>query len=373
MVFLGLVFLLGVLVASFAALLIAPLVWRKAQHFAWREFEAAIPTTSNEARAQVDAARARAAMTVRRQEIQATETLERATRERAAAGRIAVENADLRTQARNLERRIDELEEELAALRELLASRENENERLSGSLQETRDDLAERVGEIAALEERLRELAGYAEERKMTVIALEAKLEQASDELRTSERRIHELQDGTERLRSEAAGLDANFKREKSHTGHLGEKLERLAGLVADGEEEIARLRHRLAERDGEPAAADTDAPSVPSAGRRLRSALARDLRTSLDSAEEQAIRERIGDIAARVIRLTALAEGPSSPLSEMMAEGDGTAQPGQPPSLAERVRLLAERDRQKLPPPGFRRGTDHADETAGIGDGDQR
>ncbi|HET7409455.1 MAG TPA: hypothetical protein VFJ13_04585, partial [Paracoccaceae bacterium] len=88
----GLIFLLGVLTATFVALLVSPLVWRKAQRLARRDFEATIPTTSNEIRAGLDRVRAEAAMIARRQEMEANEIRDRAALERAEAGRIAAQN-----------------------------------------------------------------------------------------------------------------------------------------------------------------------------------------------------------------------------------------------------------------------------------------
>ncbi|MGN6470538.1 MAG: hypothetical protein ACTHLC_13250 [Rhizobiaceae bacterium] len=53
-------------------------------------------------------------------------------------------------------------------------------------------------------------------------------------------------------------------------------------------------------------------------------------------------MREQISNLAAEMVALTALIEGPDSPIDKALAEPE-TALPGAPPSLAERVRALRE------------------------------
>ncbi|MET0258665.1 MAG: hypothetical protein ABW179_08790, partial [Methylobacterium sp.] len=88
MVATALVFALGALVASLVALLLVPLLWRKAQRLARRDFEATIPASVREIRGEIDAVRAAAAFEMRRTEIRAAETREAGMRERAEAGRV---------------------------------------------------------------------------------------------------------------------------------------------------------------------------------------------------------------------------------------------------------------------------------------------
>ncbi|SKA14177.1 hypothetical protein [Consotaella salsifontis] len=354
MLALALLFLLGFFVATLAGLLLAPILWRKAQFFAWRDFEASVPTTSNEIRGQMDFVRAEAAASVRRQEIAAEETAERAARERAEAGRVIIENADLRIQGRALERRIAELNEEIASLRSDVASQAEENERLASALDSTRSDLASRTDDLAILDKRFRDLADIAEERKVAIVALETKQERSADSLRSAEKRIRELEESGQRAKADAASLEASLKREKTHAASLAEKLERQLSLIADRDEEIERLRSDI--NPGVEGSFRHQANELTTRSRSLRDAVQRS--EANGTLDEEAIRDRIGDIAARVIRLTALAEGPASPLSPMVGDS-ADAVPERDasgaPSLAERVRTLAERDRQKLPPPGYR------------------
>lgn len=84
----ALIFILGALVATLGALLMVPLVWRKAQSLAWREAEASLPMSLPEIRAEADKVRAEAAMRIRQQEILAETAREEARVARAQAGRL---------------------------------------------------------------------------------------------------------------------------------------------------------------------------------------------------------------------------------------------------------------------------------------------
>ena len=87
----GLIFLFGFLAAALIALLVSPIVWRRAKRLARREFEATIPVSANEIRASYDHVRAQAAMESRRREMEAHAVREKAALERAR--KAAAKNA----------------------------------------------------------------------------------------------------------------------------------------------------------------------------------------------------------------------------------------------------------------------------------------
>lgn len=339
----GLIFLFGVLVATLIALLLAPLVWRKAQRLARRDFDATIPTTANEVRAQLDHARAEAAMTARRQEILAAEAMEKAARERAEAGRIAAQNFEL-------QRRVTALVEDLAARNaELGQSREDHSsmqtvsEQMRADLQSTRRDLELRIEEMDALASRFRDVTDIAEERKIRNIALETKLEDLADELRNGERRLREAQQEAERLRADKASLERRAEGQKAAVAVLDQKVTELTARLADRDEQLARFA-------GSGGTSGSDGKTVQPLHSRWGAAPGEP--EAALAAEEDDIRERISDIAARVIRMTAIAEGPDSPIARLL-EGQGSEAAAEAdaatakhvPSLAERVRLLMEAD----------------------------
>ncbi len=90
----ALVFALGALVASFVALIFAPLLWSNAQRLARREFQATIPATVREMRGELDAVRAKAAFEIRRDAMRQRAVQDAAVRERAEAGRAILENGE---------------------------------------------------------------------------------------------------------------------------------------------------------------------------------------------------------------------------------------------------------------------------------------
>ncbi|WP_185983281.1 hypothetical protein [Aureimonas mangrovi] len=139
----GLVFALGALVATLVALLFVPILWRNAQRLARRDIAATMPATMNEIRAEVDRARAEAAVAIRRSEMASKRAAERAIAERAEVGRqvravadmtverdrALAENDSLRTDIVDLEAVMREIDDERARL-------ETENELLRRKLVE---------------------------------------------------------------------------------------------------------------------------------------------------------------------------------------------------------------------------------------------
>lgn len=381
----GLTFLFGFLSAVLFALLLAPLAMGRARRLARREFEASIPVTANEIRASFDHVRAEAALTSRRREMDALAMRDKAALERAEAGRVARDNAELKRRNRELEEVIAARDAELKELVETLDAREADYGRLESELRETTHDLDLRTEEMDALAARFRELTQIADERRMTIVALESKAERLSDDLRQAERQDRERQATIERLRSEAAALESRLQKEKSTARKLDDRVSRLTAELADRDEKIARLAEVVEASLNEPAllsdvkamptrvaaaapvpavdsseaetADDTgiDAPepapavSTASVGERVREALNLPEHPLDDpDLDEARLRQRINDIAARVIHLTASVEGRDSPIDRIL-----DADPQQPDgdndddrqTLAQRARRLRDKD----------------------------
>ncbi|WP_060567687.1 hypothetical protein [Aurantimonas manganoxydans] len=362
----GLIFLFGFLAAALIALLVSPIVWRRAKRLARREFEATIPVSANEIRASYDHVRAQAAMESRRREMEAHAVREKAALERAEAGRVAVENADLRGRNRVLTETVAQNVADLKELSAALEAREQDYRKLEEELRETIHDLDLRTEEMNALSDRFRDLTGIAEDRKLSIVSLETRLEEAQDEVRSQERIGRERDNAIDRLRSQVGSLDASLQKEKATARKLEEKIIRLTARLADQDE---RLSLHAGGRDSLDDAADTVLPQatrshdtspddidrasvVAAAAPVSAEAVRRQLEEHLDlpahplgeDDDEEALRERISDIAARVIHLTGKAEGPDSVIERILAADDsgqtGTAESGRP-TLAGRVRRL--------------------------------
>ncbi|NDV88592.1 hypothetical protein GTW51_17970 [Aurantimonas aggregata] len=370
----GLTFLFGFLSAILIALLLTPLAMGRARRLARREFEAAIPVSANEIRASFDHVRAEAALMSRRREMDALAMRDKAALERAEAGRVARENADLKRQNRELEAVIEARDLELRELTETFEAHRADYGRLESELRETGHDLDLRIEEMDALAARFRELTQIADERQIAIVALESKSERLADELRQADRQDREREATIERLRSEAGTLEARFQKKKATARKLDDRVSRLTAELADRDDKIARLAAVVEEGLDEPALlADVKAPTVVSAagadpaadapieayepepvtatatatvGERVRDAL--DLPAHpLDEADldEARLRQRISDIAARVIHLTASVEGRGSPIDRILDADPQKDGGDERPTLAQRARRLRKDD----------------------------
>ncbi|BDA83255.1 hypothetical protein Sa4125_07970 [Aureimonas sp. SA4125] len=363
----GLTFLLGVLVAALVVLLLAPIVWRKAQSLARRDYEATIPASANEIRAEFDSVRAAAALSVRQQEIRLAEAREKTVRAQAQLGRSTVENVEILKRNRSLLEIAEDRAMEIARLTTTLAARDDENQSLTRTLAATRREAEMSGQELSALASRFEALGEIAEERKIQLVAAEAKVDRLSDAQRVGERLAREQQATIERLRTEAAGFEHTIARDKATLAQLNERIAALLTGIAERDTEIARL----ADRQAVPAAAPSKSPraaetvptdtvalpsgpqsspssperlaEVQTASQRLRAALVKNADSASPETSQAEIRDRISDIAARVIRMTSVADDPNAALGLGAAGSASTpAGDGRAPSLAERVRRLA-------------------------------
>lgn len=296
----ALVFALGALVATLVALLVMPLLWRNAQRLARREFEATIPTGVKELRAEADAARAEAAFAVSREAIRGRQAGERAAAERAEAGRTILENGRLAAALAASQAEKVPLETEIATARDRIAELLADRDRLTEQRQSLLGELEKRMVENAALAERRAALAAERDALRQRLAASEP---------------------------GPAAPTPASLP------------------LVS-------------APIPAPPPAAPADPISIPtpvvpaepavapaetqSGSHRLRAAIrARSNATGRDASENADLRERISDIAARVIQSEVVARGPRSTLARLFEGQAGAAAPGAPPTLADRVRTL--------------------------------
>ncbi|KQT88163.1 hypothetical protein [Aurantimonas sp. Leaf443] len=308
----GLIFLLGFCVALIAALIAAPLVVRRAKRLARREFDATLPATAREIRASLDQVRAEAALEVRRREVAAMEMRERAALERADAGRIARENALLRSQ-----------------------------ERLSGEAIRMRD-------------EAFADLARRHEERGAEIAELQSLVAQADRAIEQLTLEVAALSQGRVVEIVELGDEDGETARESLGDADEGRSRAPKALPVP------VALRAPEAEPAAEPRRApDSDEAPAPEAADPIAAALgyrAGDEPLSL-AQDDASLRESVSDMAARMLAL-ASREGPASErIREILAsapqtpEADGAG--GR--SLADRARDHAgaqagERQPERLP-----------------------
>jgi predicted nucleic acid-binding Zn-ribbon protein len=391
----------GFLSALLLALLVAPSFWRRATRLTERRIQATLPLTMNEIQAEKDALRAEFAMATRRLEMKVKEL-----KDRVASQMVEIERGrqQLQQTTEERDRLLEEggaLGTKNAELEAALKASSDQLETISRKLDEITAQVEGKDAEISRLDMAATDANLEVSNRQIELVARETEIAKLKGDLtRLREQR----RESEEKLRQ--TGIDNKsgreaLKAERARANELERRLERALATVADREEalerrerELARLRENsdkpadtaetapvpetgnigeaaagrsaLSPENGEVPAATAALPERQEALARLAAerkrleerltTLTREnrrLRTASLSAPEpapaaaprpgeMALREQIGNLAAEMVALTALIEGPDSPIDKALAAPEA-ALPGGPPSLAERVRALRE------------------------------
>lgn len=403
-----LLFSLGFLCAAFLALMIAPAIWRRAVLLTRKRIEASVPLTLNEIQADKDRMRAEFAMSTRRLEMSVKNFREKAAAQVAEINRNRQELKHL-SEARDVKAlALSQLETQAAALRKELAQREQQLDQVSERLAEAEQTLEARAGEIDRLSQLNDELSVASSNRQIELVSRDTQIEKLSTDVdslraarRENEKQMRQLE-ADEKSARRALGAETKKLKEAE------KKIERLMASLSDREDklerrdkELARLR---AEQKSIRAEVDAVTQEITEAGKekveleaRLaemtlqmtnllsqvndgtvekavegltedRSRIATELkalkgenealrenvsmleRSKTDDWDDQKrenaiLREQINDLAAEVVAMTAMLEGPASPIGEILRQpasanaalgGDGDVT-----SLASRVRAL--------------------------------
>lgn len=308
-------FSLGFLCAGFIALLLAPAVQRRAERLTRRRIEATVPLTLNEIQADKDRMRAEFAMTVRRLEMSANSYREQATAQTIEINRKREELRALTVEHANRERALSEIEAQASELRTKLERREEELKGLSEKLAQAESRLADAEGQ---LKERTRELEAL--RHAHDEVTLEASSRQIEIVGRESE--IENLTGTITELKAGRAEAEQRLKQV------IAENLGSLEALAAEKERastlevEVERLKTAISA--GEGAASGT----------------------SEERLENALLRERMLDLAAQVVSMTARLDGPDSPIGQILTRtGESTVPANEPgekmTSLADRIKAL--------------------------------
>ncbi len=305
----ALVFALGALVASFVALVFAPILWSNAQRLARREFEATIPASVREMRGEIDAVRARAAFEMRQEALRQRAAQETAVRERAEAGRAVLENGQLLARQAELERQIADSAGRTAFLEEQVRLLTAERDGLLATRQDLGTRLDRREQELAGLTARYQALSQSFDEQRFRLAKAEA--------------RIAEL----------SATQRAPTASETSATPPVAA----IAAATPSRPEPASTAAVEQPTKAVEPLAPATGNSRLRAAIARTNADAGKPISSGADHAE---IRERISDIAARVIFENIKVEGENSPVARLIANAPPPSETGEP-LLADRVRQL--------------------------------
>lgn len=378
-------FILGFLCAGFITLLVAPAVLRRAVNLTRKRVEGSLPLTLDEIQADKDSIRAEAAMAIRRLEMNGE-----AARDRAAVQMIEIDRR---------REEIKGLTEDRNSKGAAIAGLEAQLETMTGSLQQRGEELqklserqAELEGGKAALEQELAQLGRLYEEasfasssRQIQLVARESEIETLSSEILHVKAQRKDADARAQEMALETRQARETLKVEKKRAEDLDRKLARLMSTLADREEKLERLERNSAQPEkssgrasvaGQAVAAmlggeaglqpdpdDAAAPENAAAGQDLAARLAADRKRleqrltalarenrklkaenapgSKEAADQKArLRDQMSELAAEVVNLTALLEGPGSPIPTVLGHADGEKH-GEAPSLADRIRAL--------------------------------
>jgi chromosome segregation ATPase len=404
---------LGFLAASLLALLTIPLIHARAVRLTIRRLEAATPLSMAEIQADKDQLRAEFAMSTRRLEISVEQLKAKTTSQLAELGkktdainRLKRELGEQTTSIFAVEARDQALREQMPAAEEELAAKTN-------ALYAAERALADKQGQLSRLTSDVGG-RGIAGDNQGEIISLRTQVEKLKSQIAELEGQVREAEKRLPQGQRDAVGATTELAAERGQGVRVGDRIallehqlsaqvaeaenlsERVRDLQAQLAQEVERVTEREHERDRlrleltavrqteadlrqqlattdrrQSVATDTLAAekvlleSQLDRAREERAQLQRELATMTGSAEatwaaervENAVlRERINDVAAEVVRLTSVLEGPGSPIETILAQDASRQQlNGAPPaglsgegeqkgSLADRIRALQTR-----------------------------
>lgn len=400
-------FTLGFLTSGFLALMVAPAVWRRAVSLTRRRLEASLPLSANEIQADKDRLRAEFAMSTRRLEMSVKSFREKATAQIIEINRNREELARLAEERIQRDKAILELEAKAGDLRVELHSREDQLQRLSSRLTEADRVLEERARDIEKLGQMYDEATLTASNRQIELVSRETEYDRLSGSVGSLQSERKEAERRMREVAAENKAAQEALKDERKRSAEIDRKLERLVATVSDREDKLARREKELSRiRDEMKATArsGTDLESkltqaqadrmkleaevadlqlqmstllsrgtggdVEKAIESLQKERARQgerlnvllrenkkLRSELEAMERTKagdwdaerrdsalLREQINDLAAEVVNLTSMLDGPNSPIKQILANAEVSGsgdEAGRIVSLADRVKAL--------------------------------
>ncbi len=393
-----LIFALGFLSAAFVAVAAAPAIWARAVALTRRRIEASVPLTLNELQADKDQQRAEFAMTVRKLEIGVKSTREKLTMAQVEAEGLKGDKQMLISERDLLNAKTSEQEQLLKDRAEQVAVLEAKHTDLVKMVEDSASEIHDKELhinnlmidadsyriELAAKVTELERLAGEISEVKNARSAVEQNLRSTANQLRASQeaergdrRRIAELEKKTDRLIAQMTDRDDRLERREKDVERLKEQVKLLTSernelerRFATTERQRAHLEHQnsgLAQRMTKltsiatPATADKTIKALESERNKLletvekltrETAALREMtrqpveiaRTAMSGNE--LLRDKIHELTAKVVKMTADQEGSASPIPALLGKADRKATNGGrvqelPVSLADRIRAL--------------------------------
>ena len=322
-------FALGLLIASMAALIILPAVWKRAVRLTKRRIEAATPITMAEFRADKDQLRAEFALSTRRLETH-VETLRKrlaeqlgdVNRKRSDLGMLKAERdknidiiKELESRGSELRNRVTELEREATDLAQRLRMRERDFDQRGGELETLRQAVKGKLPNASRFDER--SLTGDYDQdidRLNTALAIEQKrsgfLEQQArsllERLENSDRRSAETNAAIAEMRGVLAGQDDKklvaAENLVAAEARMARAENRLNAILAESHQVVEKASGRAEQLLADKLALEAEVETLRKKVLGVESSIMADWDS--ERIEEAYLREKLNDIAASVSRL---------------------------------------------------------------------
>ncbi len=378
---------IGFLAAMLCSLLIMPLVHNRAVRLTTRRLEAATPLSMAEIQADKDQLRAEFAMSARRLEMSVEQLKGKTTGQLAELGKKTDAINRMKVELSEKTAAIFDLENRETAVKQKLATTENEFAARTEALAAAERALADKQNELARITAERDDRTQVAEGRQVELVTVRTQVEELKSRLGLAEQDFSSTQHKLELQRGESVTATRDLTEARTRVESLNHRVtdldqqlaiqvheaELLGNRVDQLETQLLEQTKLLAERDFENAqlrqandAAEQTARNLrveiaANAGGRAsplveqlraekagaeeelrlareeRAKLQRDLNTihqqaenawATERTENALLRERINDIAAEVAKMAMALEGPNSPIEAILAADPAASQP---------------------------------------------
>lgn len=402
-------FVLGFLCAGFLALMVAPAIWRRAVVLTRKRIEASVPLSVNEIQADKDRMRAEFAMSTRRLEMSVKSFREKAASQIVEINRNREELRQLAEERAEKNEALSALEASAGELRAELRRREEQLQQLSHKLIDAEKMLEERALELERLGRMYDEASFASSSRQIELVSRETEVEKLSSDVSELREQRKEAERRVRETAAEGKALQDELKLEKRRSAEMEKRLERLMANLSDREEkldrrekELERLREQqklgsstegelaaelsaaqeqkvkleaevaeltlqmstllsgatgadvekaMAKLNADRARLEERLTTLTRENKKLRGDVASLERSKSEEWDEERrgnalLREQINDLAAEVVNLTLMLDGPDSPIRKALAQpaNDSPSAARHADaivSLADRVRAL--------------------------------
>ncbi|MBY3594357.1 coiled-coil domain-containing protein [Rhizobium bangladeshense] len=376
----ALLFGLGFLTAAFLVFLVSPAVHRRIVWYTENRLKATMPLSPQEVRAQKDMVRALHAAENARTTQDLLREREKSLSLQLRHDALAVDAGRLAAEISELQAQIGEMHVEAAEQRSHLRKDENYISQLKTNLHIAEQSAANKESELVAMRTRLSKLSEQADGLRIDLAARETEAESLKFRANALRDERDTLRQDVNLLQKRARDAEQKLTQQQHMVIRLEDKAARESASAAEKETLLARRQHEIAKlkeqlknanaeirkinrvlRDAGLAKMAAELPAeltvedMPASVfdtaaiaaemgedvRKRSAALAERLqKAKAVTGRDGAIREEIASIAANMVALTALSEGPSSPIRTLLPDAANN-NPNDRVSLAERAAAI--------------------------------